>query len=122
MARQCSPSPATDASFGARQADRRDCVPMDRDHTLFRPRRRPWLRFTLLVGACVLMATGAFAVTWLRLYVVPPDCAAADTLAQVRRSLVERFKLPAHLRIENIQTRAGGYLAFRFACEADLRG
>ena len=95
---------------------------MVRDDTLFRPRRRPWLRLALAASACVVLASAGSAIIWVRVHIVPPDCAAADTLALVRRSLVANFKLPEHLRIENIQTRAGGYLAFRFACEADLRG
>ena len=44
------------------------------------------------------------------------------TLALVRQSLTERFKLPASVTIENIQTLAGGYVAFRFVCEASLGG
>ena len=89
---------------------------------LFRPRRRPLLRLAFTLAVCIVLLTATVAVIWLRTYVVPPDCEAADTLALVRRSLTGRFNLPASLRIENIQTHAGGYLAFRFACEADLRG
>jgi len=90
--------------------------------TLFRPRRRRWLRFTLAftVGAIVVMATGIGI--WLRIHVVPPDCADPATLALVHSSLTGRFKLPASVTIEHIETHAGGYLAFRFACEADLGG
>ena len=61
-------------------------------------------------------------VIWLRIHVVPPDCEDRETLALVRRSLTGRFKIPASVRVENIQTIAGGYVAFRFACEGDLRG
>ena len=43
------------------------------------------------------------------------------TLALVRQSLIGRFRIPPSVSIENIETHAGGYLAFRFACEADLR-
>jgi hypothetical protein len=58
----------------------------------------------------------------MRTHVVPPDCEDPDTLALVRRSLTERFRLPASVTIENIQTVAGGYVAFRFVCEAGLGG
>ena len=44
------------------------------------------------------------------------------TLAQVHRSLTGRFKLSPSVTLDNIRTHAGGYLAFRFACEADLHG
>jgi hypothetical protein len=89
---------------------------------LFRPRRRPVLRFVLGFGLCMILVFAALTVIWLRLHVVPPDCDDPKTLALVRRSLTERFKVPASATIENIQTHAGGYVAFRFACEADLRG
>jgi hypothetical protein len=89
---------------------------------VFRPRRRPLLRLVLGGSACLLLASAAVAVVWLRTHVVPPDCNAPETLALVHRSLTGRFGLPEGVRIENIQTHAGGYVAFRFACEADLRG
>jgi hypothetical protein len=89
---------------------------------LFRPRRRPLLRVTLALGACIAVAFATVVVIWLRIHVVPPDCEDPETLALVRRSLTGRFKVPVSVRFENIQTHAGGYLAFRFACEADLRG
>jgi len=69
-----------------------------------------------------MLAIGTASVIWVRTHVVPPDCLDPATLALVRRSLTGRFKLPASVSIENIETLAGGYLAFRFACEADLRG
>ncbi len=89
---------------------------------VFRPRRRPVLR---LVLACVAIAAVTFAgltVIWVRIHVVPPGCSDPQTLALVRQSLTGRFGLPASVTIENVETHAGGYLAFRFACEADLRG
>jgi hypothetical protein len=88
---------------------------------LFRPRRRPLLRLALALGAFAILATGATAVIWLRIHVVPPDCEDPETLALVRQSLTGRFGLPASVSIENIETHAGGYVAFRFACKADLR-
>lgn len=89
---------------------------------LFRPRRRPVLRLALAFSICVILVVAAVTVIWLRLHVVPPDCENPETLALVRQSLTGRFKVPASVTIENIQTHAGGYVAFRFACEADLRG
>lgn len=89
---------------------------------LFRPRRRPLLRLTLTLGACTIVIGATAIVVWLRTNVVPPDCRDPATLALVRRSLTGRFALPASVTIENIETLAGGYVAFRFACEADLRG
>jgi hypothetical protein len=89
---------------------------------LFRPRRRPVLRFVLAFSVCAILVLAAVTVIWLRLHVVPPDCEDPETLALVRQSLTGRFKVPASVTIENIQTHAGGYVAFRFACEADLRG
>lgn len=65
------------------------------------------------------LAGAAGAAVWLRIAVVPPDCADPATLAAVRRNLVD-LGLPDTLTIGAIHTRSGGYLAFRFACEADL--
>jgi hypothetical protein len=78
---------------------------------LFRPRRRPLLRLALALGAFAILATGATAVIWLRIHVVPPDCEDPETLALVRQSLTGRFGLPASVSIENIETHAGGYVA-----------
>lgn len=69
-----------------------------------------------------MAAFGAGCVVWLRTHIVPPDCSDPDTLALVRRSLTGRFKLPPSVTIENIQTLAGGYIGFRFVCEASLGG
>lgn len=68
------------------------------------------------------MAFAIVTVIWLRVHVVPPDCQDPETLALVRSSLTGRFRLPASVTIDNVVTRAGGYVAFRFACEADLHG
>jgi hypothetical protein len=69
-----------------------------------------------------VFTVAAGCVIWLRTHVVPPDCEDRDTLALVRQSLTGRFKLPNSVTIENIRTLAGGYVAFRFVCEARLGG
>jgi hypothetical protein len=69
-----------------------------------------------------VLAVSTATVVWLRIRVVPPDCEDPDTLSLVRRSLTGRFHLPSGATIENVRTLAGGYVAFRFACEADVRG
>lgn len=80
------------------------------------------LRLALAVGVCGVLIVSTASVVWLRIHIVPPDCADAETLSLVRRSLTGRFHLPSSATIENVRTLAGGYVAFRFACEADLRG
>jgi hypothetical protein len=74
-------------------------------------------------AAAVLLVLGAVAgiVVYLRLNVVPPGCRDAHTLALVQEGLI-RAGLPWDTRIENIHVLAGGPLAFRFVCEADLTG
>jgi hypothetical protein len=89
---------------------------------LFRPRRRPLLRLALALAAAAVAAFATGCVIWLRINVVPPDCTDPDTLALVRQSLTGRFRLPQSVTIENIQALAGGYVAFRFVCEASLGG
>jgi hypothetical protein len=80
------------------------------------------LRLALGLAAFVVFVFTTGCVIWMRTHVVPPDCEDPDTLSLVRRSLTERFRLPASVTIENIQTVAGGYVAFRFVCEAGLGG
>ena len=89
---------------------------------IFRPRKRPALRITAAITlSAVLISTCGLAI-YLRRNVVPPDCEDPKTLALVRRSLLDRFKLPAGVSISDIETHSGGYFAFRFACEASLAG
>ncbi|HXA22247.1 MAG TPA: hypothetical protein VNW90_08100 [Acetobacteraceae bacterium] len=80
------------------------------------------LRLALGLAAFVAFVFTTGCVIWLRIHIVPPDCEDPDTLALVRKSLTGRFKLPGNVTIENIQTVAGGYVAFRFVCEAGLGG
>lgn len=87
---------------------------------LFRPRRRPKLRLALALCAAGIIAFSAGMVIWLRINVVPPDCDDPATLALVRQSLIHNFKVPASVTIDGIRTHAGGYVAFRFVCEASL--
>ena len=54
--------------------------------------------------------------------VTPPDCTDPRTLALVRASLVGHFRMPDTTRLAGIRTVAGGYIAFRFVCEATLTG
>ncbi|HET6238661.1 MAG TPA: hypothetical protein VFE41_27445 [Acetobacteraceae bacterium] len=68
----------------------------------------------------VVLLTGA-AVYYHRT-ITPPDCTDPGTLALVHASLTNHFKLPETTRLENIQTIAGGYLAFRYVCKAQLAG
>ncbi len=72
--------------------------------------------------ACVALILGGFGIVavHVRRHVVPPDCRDPRTLALVHQSLTERFHLPASTQIDHIQMIAGGWLAFRFECEADL--
>ena len=87
---------------------------------LFRPRRRPLLRLILTLATSVVLLITAGVAIWVRLNVVPPNCRSPATLALVRQDLFGRFKLPPGVTIDDIHTLAGGYLAFRFSCEASL--
>ena len=89
---------------------------------IFRPRKRPALRIAGTVAVSVLLISAAGIGVYLRAHVVPPACEDPDTLAKVRHQLSDRFHLPVSVTLDNIQTHAGGYFAFRFACEASLGG
>jgi hypothetical protein len=89
---------------------------------IFRPRKRLALRITAVVGISAVLLSAAGLAIYLRTHVVPPDCEDPDTLALVRQSLLDHFKLPPGVTIADIETHSGGYLAFRFTCEASLSG
>jgi hypothetical protein len=88
---------------------------------IFRPRKRPALRITGAVTLSALLISSVGLAIYLRTHVVPPDCTDPATLALVKRSLLDRFRLSS-VTITDIETHSGGYLAFRFACEASLGG
>ncbi len=70
-----------------------------------------------LVAAALALASGSAAIAiHLRQTVVPPGCQDPRTLAQLAA------RLPEGERIARIRVIAGGPLAFRFVCEADLDG
>lgn len=74
----------------------------------------------LAVGALVLAALLASAAWFLPR--VPPNCTDARTLALVQQALLGHFGLPPSTTLTNIRTVAGGILALRFVCHADLMG
>jgi hypothetical protein len=80
------------------------------------------LRLALGLAAFAMLVFATSCVIWLRTHIVPPDCDDPDTLALVRLNLTGRYKLPTSVTIGNIRTLAGGYVAFRFVCEASLGG
>jgi hypothetical protein len=69
----------------------------------------------------VFLAVLAGTAAWFRAR-VPPDCADPRTVALVRQSLATTFHLPSRTTLAGIRTIAGGLLALRFVCEADLAG
>ena len=79
--------------------------------------RRWWIIFG--VAVVVLGAFGLVA-RHVRRTVVPPSCTDPRTLGLVRESLTHEFHLPASTRLDRIDMEAGGWLAFRFVCQADL--
>ena len=76
----------------------------------------------MLAGLALLGVGIAAIVVHVRRTVVPPGCRDPAVLAIVRHALVAHFHLPATVRLEAIRVRAGGPLAFRFLCTADLGG
>jgi hypothetical protein len=72
-----------------------------------------------LIVALVIAVTTA-VVVHVREDVLPPDCRDPRTLALVHSSLTGRFHLPASVGVSHIEMLAGGPLAFRFVCQADV--
>ncbi len=79
-------------------------------------------RMVTAASLAVLLAAVGGVVLYVRRTVVPPGCRDPQVLAIVRQTLIERADLPPVLRLRHIVTRAGGPLAFRFVCDASLRG
>ena len=74
----------------------------------------------LLALAVMLLAALSGFAAWFHAG-EPPGCSDPRTLAMVRQSFV-RHHLPPSTQMLAIQTRAGGPLALRFVCEAQLIG
>jgi hypothetical protein len=73
----------------------------------------------LTLAAMLLAALGGFAA-WFHAG-EPPGCTDPRTLAMVRESVV-RYHLPPSTQMVGIHTLAGGPLALRFVCQAQLIG
>jgi hypothetical protein len=78
------------------------------------------VKWLALAAAALILGATAAIVVHVRLHVVPPGCRDPQTLALVRQSLTNHFHLPTSTRIDHIRMLAGGWLAFRFVCQADL--
>jgi hypothetical protein len=73
----------------------------------------------IIVVTLGLLARGA---VYYHRTITPPDCTDPRTLALVHDSLTGHFKLPDTTSLQGIHTIAGGYLAFRYVCGAQLTG
>jgi hypothetical protein len=82
-------------------------------------RRRIGWRWPAAIIVVVTMLLTAGAVYYHRT-ITPPNCTDPSTLALVHASLTGHFKMPDSTRLVDIETVAGGYLAFRFVCKAEL--
>jgi hypothetical protein len=78
-------------------------------------------RAIFLGSLAMLVAVLAASAVWFRGR-LPPACADPRTVVLVRQSLTEHSHLPASTTLEKIRTVAGGWLALRFVCTADLAG
>jgi hypothetical protein len=76
----------------------------------------------ILLGSLALLLTALVtSVAWFHAH-LPPGCADRRTVVLVRRSLTTRYHLPPSTILDHIRTVAGGWVALRFVCTADLAG
>ena len=76
----------------------------------------------ILFGSlAILFAAVVASAAWFHAR-VPPGCTDPGTVALVRQSLATHYHLPPATTLANIRTTAGGWLALRFVCTADLTG
>src|ERR1700685_3903112 len=73
----------------------------------------------LLISLAILLSALVASAAWFRAG-LPPTCADPRTVALVRQSLITHNHLPAAITLDNIRTVAGGWLALRFVCTAEL--
>ncbi len=71
---------------------------------------------------CVTLGLLARGAVYYHRTITPPDCTDPRTLALVHDSLTGHFNLPDTTSLQGIHTVAGGYLAFRYVCGAQLTG
>ncbi|MGA3403648.1 MAG: hypothetical protein ABSC95_30920 [Acetobacteraceae bacterium] len=74
-----------------------------------------------LGSLAILLAALAASAAWFRAH-LPPGCTDPRTVALVRQSLTLHYHLPPATTLTSIRTVAGGWLALRFVCTADLAG
>src|SRR5580704_10552319 len=84
-------------------------------------RRRMGWRWPVAI-ICVTLGLLTRGAVYYHHTITPPDCTDPRTLALVHESLTGHFKLPDTTRLIDIETVVGGYLAFRYVCEADVTG
>jgi len=75
----------------------------------------------ILGSLAILLAALAASAAWFRAG-LPPTCTDPRTVALVRQSLTGHYHLPPATTLDNVRTVAGGWLAIRFVCTADLAG
>jgi hypothetical protein len=76
----------------------------------------------ILLGSLAILLTAlAASAAWFRAG-LPPNCSDPRTVALVRQSLTTRYHLPQATTLDGIRTVAGGWLALRFVCTADVAG
>jgi len=78
------------------------------------------LKWAVLAAVGVVIAVIAAVIVHVRRDVVPPGCHDPRTLTLVHSVLTDRFHLPPSVYLSHIETEAGGPLAFRFVCQADV--
>ncbi|HUB13338.1 MAG TPA: hypothetical protein VMB34_15420 [Acetobacteraceae bacterium] len=76
-----------------------------------------------IVFACLAILLSAVVATlWWFHTRLPPNCTDPGTIALVRQSLIANDDLPATVTLEDIRTVAGGFVALRFVCQAEVGG
>ena len=79
------------------------------------------LRPILFASLAILIAAVAASVAWFHSR-LPPNCTDPGTIALVRQTLVANDDLPSTVTLQGIRTVAGGPVALRFVCQAEVGG
>jgi hypothetical protein len=79
------------------------------------------LKIILAGTLTIVLAAVTATVVWFHSR-LPPNCRDPGTIALVRHSLAAHDHLPATTTLEDIRTVAGGPVALRFVCQAEVGG
>ena len=76
----------------------------------------------IVIGSGIILFIIGIAIYAYWLFLVPPACSDRPTTNLVKKILVEQFKYPVSIKIDNVRTSQGSLFGNRFECDASIEG